>query len=227
MDEPRTNRASGVGRRPGRLLAIFVAGGFASGLVAGCGGVSLPGGGPPAGPVFNADPCSLLTTSELEAAIGGGNVSGSPEPAHESSSDSGCSWTLTAPGDPIGDSVNLTIKSPGGAADFASTRQFLELLQGSPEPSAAPADSGAGLTPSTAAGSPAGSPADSSEPDSDLGISLQTVPGLGDDAFVGAAGTVYTIKGDIELELQLIAFDDPKAEQDTIDLLKKALTRLP
>ena len=215
MDQPRTSRAPRARPRTGRLLSILAAGGLASSLAASCGGVSLPGGGPPAGPLFSGDPCSLLTTSELEAAIGGGNLSGSPEPAHESSSDFGCSWTLAAPGDPIGDSVNLTVKSPGGAADFASTRQFLELLQGSPDPSA------------TSAGSAAGSGAASTEPDDDLGISLQAVPDLGDDAFVGAAGTVYTIKGDIELELQLIAFDDPKAEQDTIDLLKKALARLP
>jgi hypothetical protein len=215
MDQPRTNRAADDGQRPGRLLSILAAGGLATSLAAGCAGVSLPGGGPPGGPLFSGDPCALLTTSELETAIGGGNVSGSPEPAHESSSDFGCSWTLAAPGDPIGDSVNLTITSPGGAADFASTRQFLEQLQGSPDPSA------------TGAGSAARSPADSSEPDGDLGISLQAVPGLGDDAFVGAAGTVYTIKGDIELELQLIAFDDPKAQQDTIDLLRKALARLP
>ena len=219
MDQPRTNRAPGAGQRPGRLLSILAAGGLATSLAAGCSGVSLPGGGPPAGPVFSGDPCSLLTSSELEAAIGGGNVSGSPEPAHESSSDSACSWTLAAPGDPIGDSVNLTIKSPGGAADFASTRQFLELLQGSPNPSATATGSAAGSAP--------GSATDSTEPNGDLGISLQTVPGLGDDAFIGAAGTVYTIKGDIELELQLIAFDDPKTQQDTIDLLKQALARLP
>ena len=60
-----------------------------------------------------------------------------------------------------------------------------------------------------------------------IGISLQSVPGVGDDAFIGAAGTVYAVKGDTELSIQLIAFDDPKAAQDTIDLLKKAIARLP
>ena len=163
--------------------------------------------------MFSGDPCSLITTAELEAAIGGGNVSESPEPDRESG-ESSCSWTLDAPGNPVGDNVNLTIVSPGGAADFASTRQFLLALEGSAnsaDPSAAIATATSSIGPS----------------DADLGISLQTLPGVGDDAFIGAAGTVYTLKGDTELELQLIAIDDPTAQQDTIDLLKKALARLP
>ena len=183
-----------------------------TGLAAACGG----SGNAPGGPVFSGDPCSLITSAELEAAIGGGNVAQGPQPNHESPSDWGCSWSLDAPGNPVGDNVNLTIKSPGGAADFASTRQFLQALQGSPEPSFS-ADPSAGQSDDPG-----------SSPDgADLGISLQSVPGLGDDAFVGAAGTVYTIKGDTELGLQLIAFDDPKVQQDTIDLLKKAIARLP
>jgi hypothetical protein len=182
------------------LLAVAIA---VVGLVAGCGAAVSSG--------FGGDPCSLLTTTELEEAIGGGNVSQSPAPTRESSTDAGCTWSLDSPDNPVGDNANLTIVSPGGAADFASTRQFLLALQGSPDPGA--------TTPSSA---------DSSEdPGNDLGISLQSVPGLGDDAFIGAAGTVYTIKGDTELELQLIAFDDPNAMQHTIDLLKKALARLP
>lgn len=208
MDRHPSNRDRAALRRPSALLlALAVAG-----LAAGCSGLALPGGNPAGGPVFSGDPCSLITTAELEAAIGAGNVSESPEASHESPSDSGCSWTLNAPDNPVGDNANLTIKSPGGAADFASTRQFLQALQG-------------GLSSIV---SPAPSAVASLAPDGgDLGISLQSVPGLGDDAFIGAAGTVYTIKGDTELELQLIAFDDPKAQQDTIDLLKKALARLP
>jgi hypothetical protein len=199
MDRHPIKRAGDARRRPGpALLAIVVAG-----LLAACGATVGPG--------FSGDPCSLITTAELEAAIGGGNVAQSPEPSRESSTDSGCAWTLNAPADPVGDTATLTIMSPGGAADFASTRQFLQALEGSPDP---------GATASPAAGSSLG-------PDAALGISLQSVPGLGDDAFVGAAGTVYTIKGDTELELQLIAFDDPNALQHTIDLLKKALARLP
>jgi hypothetical protein len=199
-------------RRPSRLLSMVASVALVTGLAAACGG----SGTAPGGPLFSGDPCSLISSAELEAAIGGGNVAQSPEPNHESSSDSGCSWTLDAPGNPVGDSANLTIKSPGGAADFASTRQFLLALQGSPDPT-------------VSAGLSAGQSDDpGSSPDgADLGISLQSVPGLGDDAFVGAAGTVYTIKGDTELGLQLIAFDDPKAQQDTIDLLKKAIVRLP
>jgi hypothetical protein len=199
MDGHPSKRPDDMRRRPGPvLLALAVAG-----LIAGCGAPVASG--------FGGDPCSLITTAELQAAIGGGNISQSPEPNRESSTDSGCAWSLDSPDNPVGDSANLTIVSPGGAADFASTRQFLLALQGSPGPEA----------------TGAGSPDASADPGSDLGISLQNVPGLGDDAFVGAAGTVYTIKGDTELELQLIAFDDPNALQDTIDLLKKALARLP
>ena len=107
--------------------------------------------------------------------------------------------------------VSLTIKAPGGKADFASTRQFLEALQGGLNSLVAPAESAI-----ASFGLPA-----------NIGISLQSVPGVGDDAFIGAAGTVYAIKGDTELSLQVIAFDDPTAQQDTIDLLKKAIARLP
>ncbi|HLY12821.1 MAG TPA: hypothetical protein VKR24_00605 [Candidatus Limnocylindrales bacterium] len=183
-------------------------------LLAGCGSSA------PAGPVFGGDPCSLITMAELQAAIGDANVAESPESSTESSTSSGCAWTLDSPNNPVPDNANLTIVSPGGAADFASTRAFLEALQG-PSPSVAPS------VPSTVA--PAGSANPSANPSSepDLGISLQNVPGLGDDAFIGAAGTVYTIKGDTELELQLIAFDDPNVIQHTIDLLKKAVARLP
>lgn len=208
MDRHPTRRAGDERRGPGlALLAIAVVG-----LLAGCSGLPLPGAnGPATGPGFSGDPCSLITAAEIEAAIGGGNVSQSPAPNRESSSDSGCTWSLDSPDNPVGDNADLTIMSPGGAADFASTRQFLLALQGSLAPSG------------TAAASTDSSP----DPGADLGISLQAVPGLGDDAFVGAAGTVYTIKGDTELELQLIAFDDPNALQHTIDLLKKALARLP
>jgi len=212
MERHRTSAAVPAQARPSRLLSIVAAAGLMTGLAAACGG----SGNGPGGPVFSGDPCSLIKTAELEAAIGGGNVAQSPEPNHESTTDSGCSWTLAAPGNPVGDNANLTIKAPGGAADFASTRQFLLALQGSPDPSrTAPQSSGQSADP------------DSSPDGADLGISLQSVPGLGDDAFIGAAGTVYAIKGDTELGLQLIAFDDPKVQQDTIDLLKKAIARLP
>jgi hypothetical protein len=199
MDGHPSKRPDDWRRRPGPVFLVLAV----AGLVAGCGAAVASG--------FGGDPCSLITTAELEAAIGGGNVSQRPVPVRESSNDSSCTWSLDSPDNPVGDNVDLTIMSPGGAADFASTRQFLLALQGSPDP-----------------GGTAPAPTDSSpDPAGDLGISLQAVPGLGDDAFVGAAGTVYTIKGDTELELQLIAFDDPNSLQHTIDLLKKALARLP
>jgi hypothetical protein len=190
-------------------------------VLAGCGSSA------PAGPAFKGDPCSLITTAELQAAIGDANVAESPEATTESSTSMGCAWTLDSPNNPVGDNANLTIVSPGGAADFRSTRAFLQALQG-PSPSAGPGDSSEAPPGDPASDSPEASAGASPGPtELDLGISLQTVPGLGDDAFIGAAGTVYTIKGDTELGLQLIAFDDPDAMQHTIDLLKKAVARLP
>ena len=193
-----------------------------AGLLAGCGASS--GSTLPSHPTFSGDPCSLLTSAELETAIGGGSTAESPEADRESSSDAACSWTLDVPGDPVGDNVNLSVKSPGGAADFASTRAFLIGLQASSSP-------GAGGSPGSAgSGGPSASSSatTSAEPGAtDLEISLRSLPSVGDDAFIGAADTVYAIKGDTELELQLIIADDPTAQQDTIDLLKKALARLP
>jgi len=190
-------------------------------VLAGCGSSAQDG------PAFKGDPCSLITTGEIQAAIGDANTAESPEATTESSTSMGCAWTLDSPNNPVGDNVNLTIVSPGGAADFTSTRAFLRALQG-PSPSVGPGDSPDPSSSGSTGDSPDTSGADSPGPSgTDLGISLQTVPGLGDDAFIGAAGTVYTIKGDTELELQLIAFDDPDAMRHTIDLLKKAVARLP
>lgn len=186
-------------------------------VLAGCGSSA------PAGPAFKGDPCSLITTGEIQAAIGDANVAESPEATTESSTSQGCAWTLDSPNNPVGDNVNLTIVSPSGAADFTSTRAFLQALQG-PSPSVGPGSSPDASPGASASDSSGASPGPSAL---DLGISLQSVPGLGDDAFIGAAGTVYTIKGDTELELQLIAFDDPDAMQHTIELLKKAVARLP
>ncbi len=129
----------------------------------------------------------------------------SPAPTRPARGPSTCPATRSAT------TSTCPIKSPGGAADFASTRAFLVGLQASSSPGL----SGAPATTSAEPGA------------TDLEISLKSLPGVGDDAFIGAAGTIYAIKGDTELELQLISADDPTAQQDTIDLLKKALARLP
>lgn len=193
---------------------VVLTGAAVVGLLAGCSGPpgaaagsngNGPGGAP--GAAFTGDPCSLITTVEIEAAVGGGNKSESPAPYHNSTTESGCGWTLDLPGQPNNDTINLTVKAPGGRADFDSTRKFLQGFQGGLNSLVAPAQS-LGLP-------------------GNLGISLESVPGVGDDAFIGAAGTVYAVKGDTELSIQLVAFDDPKAAQDTIDLLKKAVARLP
>jgi hypothetical protein len=205
MESIHTIRSSAASRRPGVLLFAIISGV----LVAACAGP-----GTPTAPPFTGDPCSLITSADLEAVFGTGFPAASPESSHESATDSSCRWTLQSSSNPAGDHLTLDVKVPGGKADFSSVRQFLAALQGGP--------GSAGL--SGASGGPAvssiGTPGGS-------GISLPSLPGVGDDAFIGAAGTVYALKGDTDVTLQLIALDDPRAQQDTIDLIKKALDRLP
>lgn len=207
IDQTQVHRPGSDGARRHALLVALAT----ASLVVGCAGLSVPGigDGAPAA-AFSGDPCSLLTSAEIEAVIGNGSTSGSPEPAHESATESNCQWSLQAAGNPVTEIVSLTIKAPGGRADFTSNRQFLSSLEGSPGSPAAATESE-----TASAGLPA-----------DIGISLQSLPGVGDDAFIGAAGTIYAIKNDTEVSLQLIVPGDPNAQQETIDLLKKAIKRL-
>jgi hypothetical protein len=60
-----------------------------------------------------------------------------------------------------------------------------------------------------------------------IGISGQTIPRLGGDAFVGAAAAIDAAKGDTEVTLQLIAFSDRKAQEHAVALAKLVLGKLP
>jgi hypothetical protein len=211
MESTHAIRSSSASRRSGIRLITIIAGV----LLAACAAPATPTAAP-----FTADPCSLITTADLEAAFGTALPAASPGSDHESATDSSCRWTLQSSSNPAGDHLTLDVKAPGGKADFSSVRQFLAGLPGEPGGSGF---SGASDTPGASDGPTFGSvvtPAGS-------GISLPSLPGVGDDAFIGAAGTVYALKGDAEVTLQLIALDDPRAQQDTIDLIKKALDRLP
>jgi hypothetical protein len=202
MDSTQTIRSVAASLRARVLLFGIIS----AGLVAACAGSSSPTASP-----FTGDPCTLIATADLEAVFGTAMPVARPESGHESATDSTCRWTIQSSGNGTDDHLTLDVNVPGGKADFSSYRQFLAGLLGGPvSPGAAGSPAASGL------GSPGGS-----------GISLPSLPGVGDDAFIGAAGTVYALKGDTEVTLQLIALDDPRAQQDTIDLIKKALDRLP
>jgi hypothetical protein len=195
-------------RRRVPLAGALAVGAATMALLAGCAGLTAPNvagnGGGPAGPAFTGDACSLITAADFAAAMGNSQQTASPEPGSAS-----CSWTFTSPDNLIPDEAEVRVTSPGGKADFNLARQITGALGGGLNSFVAPID--------TALAS--------------LGIGnligVQNLTGVGDDAFIGAAGTVYAIKGDTEVSLQLLAFDDPQAQQHAIDLVKKALARLP
>jgi hypothetical protein len=203
----------GGGRRArlGAVAALAVV------LAAGCGlsglGTGGGGGGGAGGPEFKGDPCLLITAAEIQSVLGSApDGSSSTMPVN---GEGHCEWTaegdLTGPAFDFGWGMQLDVKSPGGRQDFLETRQFMGLLKNPLNSLVAPAESGAA----------------SFGINANIGISGATIPGLGDDAFVGAAGAIYTIKGDTEVTLQLIAFSDPKAQEHAVALTKLALNKLP
>ncbi len=216
---PRRSAFDPAGGRRARLgavaaLAVVLAAGCGlSGLGAG-GGAGGGGAGGGGGPVFSGDPCTLLTTAEIQSVLGSA-PSGSTTTMAGAGRDAHCEWTaegdLTGPTFDFGWGMQLDVKSPGGKQDFLETRQFMGLLKNPLNSLVAPAESGAASFGIIA----------------NIGISGQAIPGLGDDAFVGAAGAIYTIKGDTEVTLQLIAFSDAKAQEHAVALTKLVLNKLP
>jgi len=187
-------------------------------LAAGCGLSGFgtgggTGGGGAGGPEFTSDPCLLITAAEIQSVLGSApDGSSSTMPVN---GEGHCEWTnegdLTGPTFDFGWGMQLDVKSPGGRQDFLETRQFMNLLKNPLNSLVAPAESGAA----------------SFGINANIGISGQAIPGLGEDAFVGAAGAIYTIKGDTEVTLQLIAFSDPKAQEHAVALTKLVLNKLP
>jgi len=156
----------------------------------------------------------LITAAEIQSVLGSA-PDGSTTTMAGPGRDAHCEWTnegdLTGPAFDFGWGMQLDVKSPGGRQDFLETRQFMNLLKNPLNSLVAPAESGAA----------------SFGINANIGISGETIPGLGDDAFVGAAGAIYTIKGDTEVTLQLIAFSDPKAHEHAVALTKLVLNKLP
>jgi hypothetical protein len=195
------------------LAVVLAAGCGLSGLGAGGGGGGGAGGGG-GGPAFSGDPCLLLTTAEIQSVLGS-PPDGSSTTMPGAGRDAHCEWTaegdLTGPTFDFGWGMQLDVKSPGGRQDFLETKQFMSVLKNPLNSLVAPAESGAASFGIIA----------------NIGISGQAIPGLGDDAFVGAAGAIYTIKGDTEVTLQLIAFSDAKAQEHAVALTKLVLNKLP
>jgi hypothetical protein len=210
---PAFDPAGGRRARLGAVAALAVV------LAAGCGLSGLgtgggTGGGGAGGPEFAGDPCLLITAAEIQSVLGSA-PDGSTTTMAGPGRDAHCEWTaegdLTGPSFDFGWGMQLDVKSPGGRQDFLETRQFMGLLKNPLNSLVAPAESGAA----------------SFGINANIGISGETIPGLGDDAFVGAAGAIYTIKGDTEVTLQLIAFSDPKAHEHAVALTKLVLNKLP
>jgi hypothetical protein len=203
--------AGGRRARLGATAALAVV------LAAGCGLSGLAGGSGGGGagePAFVGDACTLLTNAEIQSVLGS-PPDGSATTMGGAGHNAHCEWAaegdLTGPTFDFGWGMQLDVKSPGGKQDFVETKQFLGLLKNPLNSLVAPAESGAA----------------SFGINANIGISGQTIPGLGDDAFVGAAGAIYAVKGDTEVTLQLIAFSDPKAQEHAVALAKLVLGKLP
>lgn len=204
-----------VSRRFGATAGLAVSLAIA---LAGCGGSSGPaggggggtGGGGGGGAAAITDVCSLLTATEIQNVVGHAVATSSPyqDQPHQPS----CSWSWAS--DTGNDDVSLTVVSPGGRADFDSTRAFdLKFAGGLSSLGAAAASEAAPLSSGLAQG---------------LGDLFQVgdVAGLGDAAFMGPGVTIYAVKGDTEIQLQILDVTDTGIPDKTIQLAKIVLGRV-
>jgi hypothetical protein len=212
------DRATSVRSGPHRhgvtaALAVIIAA-----ALAGCGGASIPapgggggggGGGSATGgggaAVSNA--CSLLTATDIQNVVGHAVATSSP--FQDQPGQPGCSWSWAS--ETGNDDVSLTVVSPGGRADFDSTRQFdLKFAGGLSSLGAAAASEAAPISSGLAEG---------------LGNVFQVgdVAGLGDAAFMGPGVTIYAVKGDTEIQLQILDVIDTGIPDKTIQLAKIVL----
>ena len=136
------------------------------------------GGGQPssaaAGGATVTDACALLTGAEIQSVIGSAVTK--TEPYQNGPGQPACTWSW--PSDTGTDNVSIEVTSPGGKADFASNRSFIQGFNNSLASSA----------PSLA---------------SDAGNLFQAsdLAGVGDAAFMGDGFVLYAVKGDTEFRL--------------------------
>ena len=217
IDRPTGTRS--VARTFGATMVVAVILGV---LIAACGGTSAPAGGggsagggaSPAGgagagsAVSNA--CELLTAADIQTVVG--HAVASTSPVENQPDQPGCAWSWDSG---IGSNdVTLTVVSPGGRADFDSTRQFdLKFAGGLSSLGSAAASEAAPL---------------SSDLAQNLGdvFKVGDVAGRGDAAFMGPGTTIYAVKGDTEIQLQILDVIDDGIPAKTIQLAKIVLGHL-
>ncbi len=210
----RLTGARSVARRYGLTAVVAV---IVAVALAGCSGVSIPapggggagasaaGGGPA---VSNA--CALLTATDIQNVVGHAVATSSP--FQDQPGQPGCSWSWAS--DTGNDDVSLTVVSPGGRADFDSTRQFdIKFAGGLSSLGSAAASEAAPLSSNLA---------------QNLGdvFKVGDVAGLGDAAFMGPGVTIYAVKGDTEIQLQILDVIDGGIPDKTLQLAKIVLGRL-
>ena len=212
----RTGLERGRRARLGAVAAVAVllaAGCGLSGIGGAGGGAGGGGGGGGGGAAFTGDPCTLLTNADIQG------VMGAPPTKSSATTGSGksknCTWdnegNVNGPSLDFGWNLSVDVTAPGGRQDFLDNKQFQGLFKGGFNSLVAPVESGAA---SIGIGA-------------NLGISLEPIPGVGDDAFSGVAGVIYAVKGDTEIAVQLIAFSDAKSKEHSIALAKLIAGRLP
>jgi hypothetical protein len=210
----RLTGARSVAGRYGLTAAVAV---FVAASLAGCGGVSVPapsGGGAGAsaagGGSAVSNACALLTATDIQNVVGHAVATSSP--FQDQPGQPGCSWSWAS--DTGNDDVSLTVVSPGGRADFDSTRQFdIKFVGGLSSLGAAAASEAAPISSDLAQG---------------LGDAFKVgdIAGLGDAAFMGPGETIYAVKGDTEIQLQLLDVTDGGISDKTLQLAKIILGRL-
>jgi hypothetical protein len=196
-------------RRPGAAAVLPLVVAFLLGACSGGGGASSPGGGGGGGATVT-DACALLTAAEVQGTVG--HAVATTAPFQNQPGQPGCTWSW--PSDTGTDDVSLQVVSPGGKADYDSTRSFLIGFAGGLQSlGAAAASEAAPLNSSLAQG---------------VGNLFATgdVSGLGDAAFLGPGQTLYVVKGDTEIQLQILDVTDPGIMDKTTQLAKIILGRL-
>ncbi len=186
-------------------------------IVGGCAGLSVPAppntggsGGNAGGGATVTDACALLTTAEVQSTVG--HAVTTTTPFQSQPEQPGCTWSW--PSDTGTDNVSLQVVSPGGNADFASTRSFLTGFAGGMQSlGAAAASEAAPISSGLAQG---------------VGnlFKVGDVSGLGDAAFMGPGQTLYAVKGDTEIQVQILDVTDPGIMDKTTQLVKIILGRL-
>ena len=196
-------------RRPGAAAVLPLVVAFIASACSGGGGASSPGGGGGGGATVT-DACALLTAAEVQTPVG--HAVATTDPSLNQPGQPGCTWSW--PSDIGTDDVSLQVVSPGGKADYDSTRSFLIGFAGGLQSlGAAAASEAAPLSSSLAQG---------------VGNLFATgdVSGLGDAAFMGPGQTLYVVKGDTEIQLQILDVTDPDIMDKTTQLAKIILGRL-